>query len=90
MLQDHNIDFMVNFPDWDPSLNPSSDISKEQHLLQKIFIQPGRRKILFQETSSDLPQSHLWYSTHEVVNALRLFLNAGNELSESSTFRYYF
>ncbi|WKA02337.1 hypothetical protein VitviT2T_020539 [Vitis vinifera] len=87
-IADHNTDFMVNFPDWDPSLNPSSDISKEQHIIQKILTQTGRRKILFQETSSDLPQSHLWYSTHEVVNALRLFLDAGNELSKSSTYRY--
>ena len=86
-MQDHNTDFMVNFPDWDPSLNPRSDISREQHIIQKILTQTGRRKILFQETSSDLPQSHLWYSTHEVVNALRLFLDAGNELSKSSTYR---
>ena len=26
---------MVNFPDWDPPLNPRSDISKEQHIIQK-------------------------------------------------------
>ena len=78
---------MVKFPDWDPSLDPSSDISEEQHIIQKIFIQLGKRRILLQETTSDLPRSHLWYSTHEVVNALRLFLDAGNELSKSSTFR---
>ncbi|KAJ9691729.1 hypothetical protein PVL29_013805 [Vitis rotundifolia] len=84
-FRNYNTDFMVNFPDWDPSLNPRYDISKEQHIIQKILTQTRRRK-LFQETSSDLPQSHLWYSTHEVVYALRLFLNAGNELSKSSTY----
>ena len=78
---------MVNFPDWDLSLNPRSDIFKEQHIIQKILTQIGRRKTLFQETSFDLPQSHLWYSTHEVVNVLRLFLNARNELSKSSIYR---
>lgn len=84
-LQDHNIDFIVNFPDWDPSLKHGSDMSKDH--IQNILTQHGRRNILLQGMSSDLPKSHIWYSTHEVVNALRLFLDAGNELSKSSTYR---
>lgn len=57
-LQDHNTDFIVKFPDLDPS-----------------------------NRSSALPQAHLWYSTQKVINALRLFLNAGNHLAGSATYR---
>ncbi|XVF33702.1 hypothetical protein REPUB_Repub17cG0190900 [Reevesia pubescens] len=84
---DHNTDFIVKFPDWDPSIDFGSQASKVDnvHTLRTI---PGSRRFLFQETSSDLPQAHLWYSTHEVVNALKLFLAAGNDLAESLTYRY--
>ncbi|KAB1224852.1 Alpha-N-acetylglucosaminidase [Morella rubra] len=56
---DHNTDFIVKFPDWDPS-----------------------------KTSSALPEAHLWYSTEKVINALHLFLDGGNNLSGSMTYRY--
>ncbi|KAK9283852.1 hypothetical protein L1049_012106 [Liquidambar formosana] len=84
---DHNIDFIVKFPDWDPSPNPRSDVSEENQM-QKLVTLPSNRRFLFQDTSSDLPQSHLWYSTQEVINALRLFLDAGNDLAGSLTYRY--
>ncbi|KAG2668722.1 hypothetical protein I3760_14G004400 [Carya illinoinensis] len=58
-IEDHNTDFIVKFPDLDPS-----------------------------NRSSALPQAHLWYSTQKVINALRLFLNAGNHLAGSATYRY--
>ena len=57
-LQDHNTDFIVKFPDWDPS-----------------------------NTSSPLPQAHLWYSTQMVINALRLLIDAGNNFAGSVTYR---
>ncbi|KAG2671677.1 hypothetical protein I3760_13G007600 [Carya illinoinensis] len=58
-IADHNTDFIVKFPDWDPS-----------------------------NVSDALPQAHLWYSTEKVINALRLFLDAGNNLAGSITYRY--
>ncbi|KAB1224856.1 Alpha-N-acetylglucosaminidase [Morella rubra] len=58
-IADHNTDFIVKFPDWDPS-----------------------------KTSSALPEAHLWYSTEKVINALHLFLDGGNNLSGSMTYRY--
>ncbi|OMP10060.1 Alpha-N-acetylglucosaminidase [Corchorus olitorius] len=86
-IADHNTDFIVKLPDWDPSTSSESKKSKlgSFHKLQMIS---GGRRYLFQETSSDLPEAHLWYSTHEVVNALKLFLAAGNDLSGSLTYRY--
>lgn len=86
LLQDHNTDFIVKFPDWDPSTNYGSQTSKmdNMHMLHTIS---GSRRFLFQETSSDLPQAHLWYSNREVFNALKLFLAAGNGLAGSLTYR---
>ncbi|XWS77391.1 hypothetical protein CRYUN_Cryun01aG0257500 [Craigia yunnanensis] len=85
-IADHNIDFIVKFPDWDPSTDSGSQTSKldNMHTLRTIT---GSRRFLFQETSSDLPQAHLWYSNHEVVNVLKLFLAAGNGLAGSLTYR---
>lgn len=86
-IADHNTDFIVKFPDWDPSTNYGSQTSKmdNMHMLHTIS---GSRRFLFQETSSDLPQAHLWYSNREVFNALKLFLAAGNGLAGSLTYRY--
>lgn len=86
-IADHNTDFIVKFPDWDPSTDFGSQTSKldNMHTLRTIT---RSRRFLFQESSSDLPQAHLWYSNREVVNALKLFLAAGNGLAGSLTYRY--
>ncbi|ONI20519.1 hypothetical protein PRUPE_2G020300 [Prunus persica] len=86
-IADHNTDFIVKFPDWDPSSNPISNITK-QNQMQMLLALDRKRRVLLQETSAHLPQAHLWYSTQEVVNALRLFLDGGNDLSGSLTYRY--
>ncbi|GMI95740.1 CYCLOPS 1, N-ACETYL-GLUCOSAMINIDASE [Hibiscus trionum] len=86
-IADHNTDFIAKFPDWDPSTNSGSHPSKLNNMHtygRKI----GTRRFSFKESSPDLPQAHLWYSTHEVVNALKLFLAAGDDLSRSLTYRY--
>uniref|UniRef100_A0A7N2LDD6 Alpha-N-acetylglucosaminidase n=1 Tax=Quercus lobata TaxID=97700 RepID=A0A7N2LDD6_QUELO len=59
VIEDHNTDFIVKLPDWDPS-----------------------------NTSSPLPQAHLWYSTQKVIKALRLLIDAGNNFAGSVTYRY--
>ncbi|XP_050154004.1 alpha-N-acetylglucosaminidase [Malus sylvestris] len=86
-IADHNTDFIVKLPDWDPSPNHISNISK-QNQMQSFIPLDKKRRVLLQKTSSNLPQAHLWYSTQEVVNALRLFLDTGNEFSGSLTYRY--
>ncbi|KAF3975930.1 hypothetical protein CMV_000840 [Castanea mollissima] len=45
VIEDHNTDFIVKFPDWDPS-----------------------------NTSSPLPQAHLWYSTQKLIKDIDILL----------------
>ncbi|XP_057513131.1 alpha-N-acetylglucosaminidase isoform X2 [Actinidia eriantha] len=86
-IADHNIDFIVKFPDWDPSAPAASDILRQDQM--QMLLGPHRHKrFLFSETSSHLPEAHLWYSTQDVVNALRLFLDARSDLAGSLTYRY--
>ncbi|XP_052194227.1 alpha-N-acetylglucosaminidase [Diospyros lotus] len=86
-IADHNTDFIVELPDWDPSAPTSSNISRE-HLKQNLIPLHRNGRFLFSERSSSLPQAHLWYSTQDVINALRLFLEAGTSLTGSLTYRY--
>nr|GMC79775.1 alpha-N-acetylglucosaminidase [Ipomoea batatas] len=86
-VADHNKDYIVEFPDWDPS-NPSrSDMPENDHTKAFLMTHQKRRFFLL-ETSSSLPQPHLWYSTEDVLKALKLFLDAGTELAGSLTYRY--
>ncbi|KAI8024740.1 Alpha-N-acetylglucosaminidase [Camellia lanceoleosa] len=86
-IADHNIDFIVKFPDWDPLPLGTSEISRQDHM-QNLLKPHRNRRFLFGETSSPLPQAHLWYPTQDVVNALKLFLDAGSDLNGSLTYRY--
>ncbi|KAM7263511.1 hypothetical protein ACFE04_001194 [Oxalis oulophora] len=86
-IADHNLDFIVKLPDWDPSLNSQTDMSK-QNDMQIFHRLPDFGRFLVQETSSDIPQAHLWYSNQEVVKAWQLFLDGGTDLVGSSTYRY--
>lgn len=86
-IADHNTDFIVKFPDWDPSLHSGSNISQQDNMHIHLT-SSGTRRFLFQEKSSDFPEAHLWYSTQEVIQALWLFLDAGNDLAGSLTYRY--
>ncbi|XP_048134579.1 alpha-N-acetylglucosaminidase isoform X2 [Rhodamnia argentea] len=86
-IADHNTDFIVKFPDWDPSTIAASSSGKQEKVLLPFNLRPSRR-FLFQVTGSTFPQAHLWYSTHYVVDALELFLESGNHLKESLPFRY--
>ncbi|PKI62945.1 hypothetical protein CRG98_016584 [Punica granatum] len=84
---DHNTDFIVKFPEYDPSPSSGSDSKKRaEEKMSHTLLQ--NRRFLFQETSRDLPLAHLWYSPQEVVSALKLFLDAGTQLSGSLTYRY--
>ncbi|XP_023730204.1 alpha-N-acetylglucosaminidase isoform X1 [Lactuca sativa] len=71
---DKNRDVIVAFPDVDPSfLSRKKILNKKNHL---------------KDTDEAFDKPHLWYSTSEVIHALQLFIEGGNELSESNTFRY--
>ncbi len=83
ILQDHNKDYIVQFPDISPN-SFSSDVSKRKAISE---VKKHRRFVL-SEVSASLPHPHLWYSTKEAIKALELFLNAGNDLSKSLTYRY--
>lgn len=84
-IADHNKDFIVEFPDLSPFLM-DPQITKED--VQTILAQKNNHRFSFRETNSNFPVPHLWYSTHEVINALKLFLDAGHDLQGSLTFRY--
>ncbi|XP_060217343.1 alpha-N-acetylglucosaminidase isoform X2 [Lycium barbarum] len=88
----HNTDYIVKFPDWDPSGKTGTDISgtdiSSQNGMQKLAGFQWNRRFLFSEKGSSLPKPHLWYSTEDVIKALKLFLAAGKELSGSLTYRY--
>ncbi|XP_057978583.1 alpha-N-acetylglucosaminidase isoform X1 [Malania oleifera] len=87
-IADHNTDFIVKFPDWDPSLKSRSEKTKA-YTIHKPFTLPWNRRFLFEDAHFTLSQPHLWYSTQEVIGALRLFLDAGNDLAGSSTYSRY-
>ncbi|KAL1346531.1 hypothetical protein HN51_020164 [Arachis hypogaea] len=85
-IADHNHDFIVMFPDWDPSTNFGSSVANDQKKI--YFLPPGNRRYLSQETNSDMPQAHLWYRPDDVIKALQLFLAGGKDLAGSLTYRY--
>ncbi|CAN1132593.1 NAGLU [Linum perenne] len=81
-IADHNTDFIVKLPDWDPTSH--SDYTKQE----KIHTLHFGGRFLFQQQSSDLPEAHMWYSNQDTVKALQLFLGAGDKLNGSLTYRY--
>lgn len=88
-MQDHNTDYIVKFPDWDPSVNNQHDAREFVKRHGLLGMQPNRR-FLLHEMSSSLPQPHLWYNNQDSISALKLFLAAGEELAEIPTYRLSF
>ncbi|XP_060204807.1 alpha-N-acetylglucosaminidase-like [Lycium barbarum] len=83
---DKNRDVIVAFPDVDPK-----SISTPQIVLNDIHEQYGKgylTRAVLEEASDSYDKPHLWYSTSEVIHALKLFLDSGNQLSDSRTYRY--
>ncbi|CAN0900707.1 NAGLU [Linum grandiflorum] len=79
---DKNRDVIVAFPDVDPSFI-STPLEKNLD-----DAKPALRRSILQQGSGSYEQPHLWYSTSEVVHALKLFISCGDELSGSNTYRY--
>ncbi|CAL9047258.1 alpha-N-acetylglucosaminidase-like isoform X1 [Musa acuminata AAA Group] len=85
-VADHNRDYIVQFPDSVPILQDSQ--SSNEGPSRRFSVVDKNHRFSFRETSSSMPRPHLWYSTEEVINALKLFLDAGDNLTRSATYRY--
>ncbi|KAL2936231.1 Alpha-N-acetylglucosaminidase [Bienertia sinuspersici] len=86
-LVDHNKDYIVEFPDWDPVNNITLSITRE-HQKQDLFSLRRSMRHFLLNSELSLPKPHLWYPTEEAVTALYLFLDAGKDLVGSLTYRY--
>lgn len=84
--QDKNRDVIVAFPDVDPYSITVSQVAISRRY-QDNRIRFSSRTVL-EELTDSFSKPHLWYSTSEVIEALRLFLSSGDEVSETSTYRY--
>ncbi|KAL3512948.1 hypothetical protein ACH5RR_025665 [Cinchona calisaya] len=84
--QDKNRDVIVAFPDVDPySISiPQVTICRRY---ENARIQNLRRTAL-EGLNDSFSKPHLWYSTSEVLQALKLFISSGDQLSEINTYRY--
>ncbi|KAM3318990.1 alpha-N-acetylglucosaminidase isoform X1 [Capsicum chacoense] len=83
---DKNRDVIVAFPDVDPK-----SISTQQTVVNYTHDQYGKlylRRATLEEPNDSYDKPHLWYSTSDVIHALKLFLESGYQLSDSSTYRY--
>ncbi|KAI4336089.1 hypothetical protein L6164_014661 [Bauhinia variegata] len=78
---DKNRDVIVSFPDVDPSL------ISVQHEHSLHYAIPNTRTVI-KEVTDSFDRPHLWYSTSEVINALKLFIASGDVLSSSNAYRY--
>ncbi|XP_074573101.1 alpha-N-acetylglucosaminidase [Curcuma longa] len=86
-IADHNRDYIVEFPDLGPILDGSLSFDVVPST-RRYPMEDKQHRFSFRETKSNLPQPHLWYATEEVISALKLFLDAGEYLTKSATYRY--
>ncbi|KAL8171495.1 hypothetical protein V2J09_023299 [Rumex salicifolius] len=86
-IADHNRDYIVMLPDWDPAINSSSAML-QNHQKKRLLMPHQNPRHFLLETGDPIPQPHLWYSTQEVIKALYLFIDAGINLHGSLTYRY--
>ncbi|XP_024970214.1 alpha-N-acetylglucosaminidase-like isoform X2 [Cynara cardunculus var. scolymus] len=82
---DKNRDVIVAFPDVDPALLSKPQIAGRRYLRSS---NPLLKWNYLKDTDEPFDKPHLWYSTSEVIRALQLFIEGGNELSGSNTYRY--
>lgn len=71
----------MSFPDVDPSF------ISIPHERQGHYKNPALQRLVIKEITESFDQPHLWYSTADVVHALKLFIASGDELSQSNTYR---
>ncbi|KAH9320835.1 hypothetical protein KI387_015474, partial [Taxus chinensis] len=87
-VEDHNKDFIVDFPDLNPSFSSEPETIKGNKILNFDNSVVADRHLLMEAHPAWLEQPHLWYSPSKVIQALHLFLESGDALTHSITYRY--
>lgn len=87
-IEDHNKDFIVDFPDINPSLSSEFATTKGNKMINFEKTLGAERHLLMESHPAWLQQPHLWYSPSKVIEALHLFLESGEALTHSITYRY--
>lgn len=83
---DKNRDVIVAFPDVEPFVIQTPGLYTGA---SKMYSTMPSKKYIVKDASNDAyEQPHLWYDTNVVIHALELFLQYGDEVSASNTFRY--
>ncbi|VAH53097.1 unnamed protein product [Triticum turgidum subsp. durum] len=83
---DKNRDVIVAFPDVEPFVIQTPGLYTRT---SKNYSTMSSENSVVKDASNDAyDQPHIWYDTIAVIHALELFLEYGDEVSDSSTFRY--
>ncbi|KAG0527829.1 hypothetical protein BDA96_06G266800 [Sorghum bicolor] len=83
---DKNRDVIVAFPDVEPFVIETPGLYVNTR--QMYSTMPSKNYIGKDASSDAYDHPHLWYDTNAVIPALELFLQHGDEVSDSNTFRY--
>ncbi|KAJ3698239.1 hypothetical protein LUZ61_001944 [Rhynchospora tenuis] len=85
-----NRDVIVAFPDVEPSVILNEEAKLHETSPTNNFLVRKLPEGNLQDDNSDVAyeKPHLWYSTADVIHALRIFLENGGEVSDIPTFRY--
>jgi alpha-N-acetylglucosaminidase len=82
---DKNRDVIMAFPDVEPFVIQTTGLYTSTREETSVM---SSNNIIVKDASDAYEQPHLWYDTSIVVHALELFLQYGDEVSDSNTFRY--
>ncbi|WVZ87458.1 hypothetical protein U9M48_034093 [Paspalum notatum var. saurae] len=83
---DKNRDVIVAFPDVEPFVIETPGLYASA---RKMYSSMSSKNHKVKDASIDeYEHPHLWYDTNAVIHALELFLQYGDEVSDSNTFRY--
>ncbi|KAL5674845.1 hypothetical protein ACJX0J_010976, partial [Zea mays] len=83
---DKNRDVIVAFPDVEPFVIATPGLHVNTRQMYSTV--PSKNYIRKDVSSDAYEHPHLWYDTNAVIHALELFLQHGDEVSDSNTFRY--
>uniref|UniRef100_A0A0D9WAE7 Alpha-N-acetylglucosaminidase n=1 Tax=Leersia perrieri TaxID=77586 RepID=A0A0D9WAE7_9ORYZ len=83
---DKNRDVIVAFPDVEPFAIQTPGLYTSSSNM--FSTKSSKNYIVMDASNNEYEQPHLWYDTNAVIRALELFLRYGDEVSDSSTFRY--
>ncbi|KAL7115177.1 hypothetical protein ACP275_04G169100 [Erythranthe tilingii] len=87
-LNDKNRDVIMYFPDVDPNSIGASPLLSSPAKHHSYDNHQSLRRAIYEIRSDSYTHPHLWYSTSEVIRALKLFIASGDYLSDSNTYKY--